>query len=175
MQVCKSPEDEESLLICDWCQQGVHMACHVPAVTVLPEDEDEPWFCSACADTVRRRDAAVALLREHRAACGVAGVTPEAVAVADVSPEEEVEVLAQLLSGSSPDVEMADAAAAAAVAGEDADDSGVILVSDSMDPPAVDGAAGAGMCEAPADAIATAKAESAEGGEAAEKQVWQMP
>lgn len=106
------------------------MACHVPAVAELPDNEDDPWFCSACADTVRRRDAAVAVLQQHHAACASAGLTPDAVAAAEVSPDEELEVLAALLSGGNPVAAMDEGSPAAV---DDEDD--VIVMSDSMDTP----------------------------------------
>lgn len=161
MQVCSSPDDEETLLICDWCQQGVHMACHTPAVADLPDDEDAPWFCSNCADTVRRRDGAVSVLRDHRAACAAAGIAPEAVAAAKVSPDDEISALEALLSGSPPDVEMVAATPARAAATDDDDDDDIVIVNDAQGAPACSAAAAAKV-EEPAAATANA-AEPADG------------
>lgn len=140
VQVCHSPEDEETLLICDWCQEGTHMACHTPVVEDLPDDEEQLWFCCACADTVRQRDAAVEILQEHHAACEAAGLTPDAVAAAEVSPEEELEVLADLLGGGSPgggspgesaEAERARGAAPKVVGDADEDEEDDVIVMDT--------------------------------------------
>ena len=140
VQVCHSPDDEETLLICDWCQGGFHMACHTPVVEDLSDDGEALWFCHACADTVRQHDAAVEILEEHHAACEAAGLTPDAVAAAEVSPEEELEVLADLLGGGSPgggspgesaEAERARGAAPVVVGDADEDEEDDVIVMDT--------------------------------------------
>ena len=48
-EVCKSPAQEEKLLICsnDTCQKLYHTFCLRPALKALPSD-DEDWFCQEC-------------------------------------------------------------------------------------------------------------------------------
>uniref|UniRef100_T2M3K5 PHD and RING finger domain-containing protein 1 n=1 Tax=Hydra vulgaris TaxID=6087 RepID=T2M3K5_HYDVU len=44
-EVCGSCEREDSLLLCDECDNGYHLDCLVPPLLAVPYDE---WFCSNC-------------------------------------------------------------------------------------------------------------------------------
>ena len=43
--VCKSGEDDETMLLCDKCNDGYHMRCLKPVLVSLPADD---WFCPNC-------------------------------------------------------------------------------------------------------------------------------
>lgn len=43
--VCKLSNKQSSMLECDKCSQGYHMACLEPPLTDIPEGD---WFCSKC-------------------------------------------------------------------------------------------------------------------------------
>lgn len=42
---CDKSDDPETILLCDKCDDGFHMACCVPPLTLVPEGD---WFCPAC-------------------------------------------------------------------------------------------------------------------------------
>ncbi|KAJ2212498.1 hypothetical protein IW140_005506 [Coemansia sp. RSA 1813] len=44
-EVCKSGEDDESMLICDGCDRGFHMYCLNPPLSSIPRND---WYCDAC-------------------------------------------------------------------------------------------------------------------------------
>ena len=43
--VCKKGDDEDSMLLCDKCNDGYHMGCLKPVLVSLPVDD---WFCPNC-------------------------------------------------------------------------------------------------------------------------------
>jgi len=43
--VCKSEENEEKMLICDLCEKGYHLNCHVPNLESIPLED---WVCTSC-------------------------------------------------------------------------------------------------------------------------------
>jgi hypothetical protein len=90
LQVCQSPDDGDNMLICDWCQRGVHLYCHKPALTRLPEDDD--WYCFECANFVHRHNLARNLFDAHKDARNRAGVTED----------DMLEAIASMLEGGSP-------------------------------------------------------------------------
>lgn len=45
-EVCKSPEDEPSTVLCDGCPRGYHTYCLEPALPGIPAGD---WFCPHCA------------------------------------------------------------------------------------------------------------------------------
>jgi hypothetical protein len=56
-EVCGSPDDSESMLLCDNCNRGFHMQCCSPPMTVIPAGT---WVCPTCVAygvTVRAVDA----------------------------------------------------------------------------------------------------------------------
>jgi hypothetical protein len=44
-EVCGLGEPEESIILCDWCDDGYHMGCLCPALTEVPTGA---WFCAGC-------------------------------------------------------------------------------------------------------------------------------
>ena len=46
-EVCNFPNDEEFMLLCDYCNLGWHMYCLEPPLTVLPPAKDA-WLCPTC-------------------------------------------------------------------------------------------------------------------------------
>ena len=46
-EVCNFPDDEEFMLLCDYCNLGWHMYCLEPPLTVLPPAKDA-WLCPTC-------------------------------------------------------------------------------------------------------------------------------
>lgn len=44
-ELCRSEEDEESILLCDECDKGYHMRCLDPPLTSVPKGD---WICDAC-------------------------------------------------------------------------------------------------------------------------------
>ena len=44
-EVCRSPNNEETMLLCDGCNLGYHMECLNPPLTEIPEGE---FFCDNC-------------------------------------------------------------------------------------------------------------------------------
>lgn len=44
-RICARSDREESMLLCDGCNQGYHMECLVPALTEVPT---EFWYCDEC-------------------------------------------------------------------------------------------------------------------------------
>ena len=45
--VCKSPHDDENMLICDKCDRGFHLYCLCPQMVAIPEHD---WYCHFCQD-----------------------------------------------------------------------------------------------------------------------------
>ena len=43
-EICRSPEEDEQIVLCDHCNRGYHLACLSPPLTTVPEGS---WFCSA--------------------------------------------------------------------------------------------------------------------------------
>ena len=46
-QLCQSLGQEASMLLCDCCDQGWHLACLPEPLSAVPEGD---WFCSACTE-----------------------------------------------------------------------------------------------------------------------------
>ena len=44
-KVCSSADREESMILCDKCEQGYHLECLLPPLAVVPEGE---WMCPVC-------------------------------------------------------------------------------------------------------------------------------
>ena len=76
VQVCKSVDDEVSMLLCDGCDKGYHTYCMDPPIETVPEGD---WFCPECvkkdkdtdkgesgARTPGSGDAKMGLLRARR-------------------------------------------------------------------------------------------------------------
>jgi hypothetical protein len=76
------------MLICDWCQGGVHLCCHQPALTELPEGEED-WFCHKCTPIVAKQRVAREILQKHEKACKSTCV----------SAADKVNAMADLLAG----------------------------------------------------------------------------
>ena len=76
VQICDSLEDEESMLICDWCQQGCHMGCHDPPLTEFPAD-DEDYFCPRHTKVGVKHEAARQLCTDMHKQQRAAGITED--------------------------------------------------------------------------------------------------
>jgi hypothetical protein len=48
-QECMSGMDEDKLLICDGCKQGIHTYCNTPEIFVIPPDNEE-FYCPYCVN-----------------------------------------------------------------------------------------------------------------------------
>ncbi|XP_065202419.1 PHD and RING finger domain-containing protein 1-like isoform X2 [Planococcus citri] len=46
-EICGSGDDEETLLLCDFCNLGYHMACLRPPLSAIPAGA---WYCPPCVD-----------------------------------------------------------------------------------------------------------------------------
>lgn len=46
-RVCEADDDEDLLLMCDYCNEGYHTYCLDPPLDDVP-DEDEDWLCVHC-------------------------------------------------------------------------------------------------------------------------------
>ncbi|KAJ2710567.1 hypothetical protein H4R19_003685, partial [Coemansia spiralis] len=44
-EVCRSAENEDSMLICDGCDRGFHMFCLNPPLRAIPSND---WYCDSC-------------------------------------------------------------------------------------------------------------------------------
>ena len=44
-EVCKSKDDEDSMVLCDGCDKGYHTYCMDPPIEEIPEGD---WFCPEC-------------------------------------------------------------------------------------------------------------------------------
>ncbi|PIA16685.1 JmjC-domain-containing protein, partial [Coemansia reversa NRRL 1564] len=44
-EVCKSGENDDSMLICDGCDRGFHMYCLNPPLEAIPTND---WYCDSC-------------------------------------------------------------------------------------------------------------------------------
>ena len=71
-QVCASADDAASMLLCDGCDEGYHMACLRPRLTALPAGS---WHCPRC---VKRR--------AGKGGPGAAGATGSAAGAETVYP-----------------------------------------------------------------------------------------
>lgn len=45
-EVCHSPDNEATMLLCDSCDAGYHMTCLTPPLSSFPEGH---WFCARCS------------------------------------------------------------------------------------------------------------------------------
>lgn len=86
MQECKSKGDEDQMVLCDWCQQGVHLYCHKPALADVPQLET--WYCHQCTPWVEKQKAAEDILERHKEACQ-----------ARMSADDKLNAMADLLAG----------------------------------------------------------------------------
>lgn len=44
-RVCKVDRDDEQIILCDGCDEGYHLYCLIPPLTLVPEGE---WHCLSC-------------------------------------------------------------------------------------------------------------------------------
>jgi hypothetical protein len=91
LQECKRHDDEDNMVICDWCQAGVHVYCHQPALTEIPDEQDE-WFCHKCTPIVEKKNIAMAILQKHEKACASESLSKS-------QGEHKVQAMADLLAG----------------------------------------------------------------------------
>ena len=56
-EVCAGGDDEDTMLLCDGCDRGFHIACLSPPLTALPAEEEE-WRCPRCVDGTAEEEAA---------------------------------------------------------------------------------------------------------------------
>ena len=42
-ELCRSPEKDDQIILCDHCNRGYHLACLSPPIDAVPEDN---WYCS---------------------------------------------------------------------------------------------------------------------------------
>lgn len=43
-------DDDDKLLLCDFCNQGFHTFCLTPPLSAIPEDS---WFCDICKEKMK--------------------------------------------------------------------------------------------------------------------------
>lgn len=66
-EVCKSKDDEDSMLLCDGCDKGYHIYCVQPPIETIPEGD---WFCPACVAAGAGKDGATPTSAESRRGTG---------------------------------------------------------------------------------------------------------
>lgn len=69
-EVCRFPDNEAEMLLCDLCNTGWHMGCLKPALTKVPEGD---WYCPRCAKTGKMPGPSAARQREDIEAQGYDG------------------------------------------------------------------------------------------------------
>lgn len=45
--VCRRQSDSQNMLICENCNNGLHLYCHKPILEAIPPDE---WYCYKCKE-----------------------------------------------------------------------------------------------------------------------------
>ena len=45
--VCRRQSDSENMLICQNCNNGLHLYCHKPVLDAIPQEE---WYCYKCKE-----------------------------------------------------------------------------------------------------------------------------
>lgn len=61
-QVCGKDYPENTMLLCDSCNQGYHMECLVPALHALPSND---WFCSTCLPLLHTKKQKLSRFSSH--------------------------------------------------------------------------------------------------------------
>jgi hypothetical protein len=88
-QVCNSKDGGDTMILCDFCQGGIHMECHDPPLEEIPEDDE--WYCPNCRDSVPKLEVAKRLHADYMEARAEAGVTDSIM----------IDMLALMLEGKS--------------------------------------------------------------------------
>ena len=79
VQVCQRTDGEAVMLLCEWCQCGMHIGCHDPALTTVPVED---WYCA------RHREH-VDLFKMWMPATAVAASAPPPASVPQMQRESE--------------------------------------------------------------------------------------
>jgi hypothetical protein len=91
------------MLLCDWCEQGCHLACHDPPLAGVPEVDE--WFCPRCRHIASHHQEALHLRDQFRNCLEHSGI----------SDENMLDATAALLEGEAANPADADKDALAAV------------------------------------------------------------
>ena len=67
-EVCNRADREETMLLCDGCNQGYHMECLIPTLAVVPEGS---WYCDNCFGSDSSEDDISQLIEEMEMEIGV--------------------------------------------------------------------------------------------------------
>lgn len=101
VQECQKKDDEDCMLLCDWCQQGVHLYCHQPALKEIPNEDT--WYCHKCTPIIEKQEIAKEILQKHEEACKNASVASddsmEEAVTTTASVGKKIETMAALLAG----------------------------------------------------------------------------
>ena len=105
MQECKSKEDEDHMLLCDWCQAAVHMYCLSPPLTEFPDAD--VWYCEMCTPIVAQQKVANEILERHEKACAEAAKRVDAMAelLAGVGVKDEVPMVTDTMVSANGDAD----------------------------------------------------------------------
>lgn len=79
------------MVLCDWCEQGCHLACHNPPLAEVPEADE--WFCPKCHRVASYHLEAQRLRDQFRNCLGCSGI----------SDEDMLNATAALLNGETAD------------------------------------------------------------------------
>lgn len=53
-KICRAPEDVNSTIICDGCQEAFHFSCCIPRLNLKHFDKEDNWYCGFCKKQKRR-------------------------------------------------------------------------------------------------------------------------
>lgn len=67
-EICNLSDREDSMLLCDGCNQGYHMDCLIPALTEIP---DGSWYCDNCFSSDTSEEDINQLIEEMQTEVGI--------------------------------------------------------------------------------------------------------
>jgi len=53
-EICQKPNDEDKMLLCDYCDLAFHMYCLSPPLSSIPQEE---WYCTDCTEALAKKKA----------------------------------------------------------------------------------------------------------------------
>lgn len=53
-KICRAPEDANSTVFCDECQEAFHLSCCLPRLYLKHFDKEDDWYCGSCRKQKRR-------------------------------------------------------------------------------------------------------------------------
>lgn len=67
-EICNLSDREDTMLLCDGCDQGYHMECLIPAMTEIPEGS---WYCDNCFGSDTSEEDISQLIEEMESEVGI--------------------------------------------------------------------------------------------------------